>query len=208
MKGGVIMSTETGHIPAATPADWVSGPQQGKWTYKDYAALPDDGNRYEVLDGVLYMAPSPDRWHQETSGAIFYYLYAAVHLAGSGKVYSGPFDVILDAKNTFQPDVLVVLNNHLDRIKKHGVVGVPDLVVEIASPSTARIDLSEKFRAYASAGAPEYWIVNPGSRTVEVFVLQNGTYHSLGIYYGPAVLPSRIVPGLNVKVEQFFPYTP
>lgn len=204
MKGGVIMSTEMGHIPAAMPADWVSGPQQGKWTYKDYAALPDDGNCYEVLDGVLYMAPSPDRWHQKASGAIFYHLYAAVQLTGLGEVYSCPFDVILDAKNTVQPDILVVLNKHLDRIKKHSVVGAPDLAVEIASPSTARIDLNEKFRAYAAAGVPEYWIVTPGSWTVELFVLEHGAYRSLGIYYGPAVLPSRIVPGLSVRVEQFF----
>ncbi|MBV9231890.1 MAG: Uma2 family endonuclease, partial [Chloroflexi bacterium] len=187
------------------PADWVPGPPQGQWTYKDYAALPDDGNRYEVLSGVLYMAPSPDRWHQKASGAIFYHLYASVQLAGLGEVYSCPFDVILDAKNTFQPDILVVLNEHLDRITKRGVVGAPDLAVEIASPSTARIDLSEKLSAYASAGVPEYWVVNPDSRTVEVFVLKHGIYNSLGIYYGPAVLPSRIIPNLNVKVEQFFP---
>jgi Uma2 family endonuclease len=200
------MSTEMGHIPAAMPADWVAGPPQGQWTYEDYAALPDDGNRYEVLDGVLYMAPAPDKWHQKASGAIFYHLYAAVQLAGLGEVYSGPFDVILNANDTFQPDVLVVLNEHLDLVKKHGVIGAPDLVVEIASPSTARIDLSEKFRAYAAAGVSEYWIVTPGSRTVEVFVLQHGAYHSSGIYYGPAVLPSRVVPTLNVKVERFFPY--
>jgi Uma2 family endonuclease len=205
MKGRVTMSTEMGHIPAAAPADWVPGPPQGQWTYEDYAALPDDGNRYEVLHGVLYMTPSPDRWHQEASGAIFYHLYVAVHLAGLGKVYSGPFDVMLDSKNTFQPDILVVFNEHLDRIAKDGVVGAPDLAVEIASPSTARIDLSEKLYAYASAGVPEYWVVNPGSRTVEVFVLRHGIYNSLGIYYGPAVLPSRIVPNLSVRVEQFFP---
>ncbi len=199
------MSTEIGHIPAAAPADWVSGPPQGQWTYEDYAALPNDGNRYEVLHGVLYMAPSPDRWHQEASGAIFYHLYGAVHVAGLGRVYAGPFDVMLDSKNTFQPDILVVFNEHLDRLTKAGVVGAPDLAVEIASPSTARIDLSEKLYAYAAAGVPEYWVVNPGSRTVEVFVLEHGTYNSLGIYYGPAVLPSRIVPNLSVRVEQFFP---
>jgi len=102
------MSTEIGHTPAAVPADWVPGPQQGKWTYEDYAALPDDGNRYEVLHGVLYRAPSPDRWHQKASSAIFYHLYVAVQLAGLGEVYSGPFDVILDSKNTFQPDIDIV----------------------------------------------------------------------------------------------------
>ena len=202
------MPTEMRHILATTPADWVPGPQQGKWTYEDYAALPDDGNRYEVLDGILYMAPAPDRWHQKASGMISYHLIMSVQLTGLGEVYSAPFDVILGAKNTVQPDVLVVLNKHLDRIKKRGVVGAPDLAVEIASPSTARIDLSEKFQVYAAAGVPEYWIVTPGSRTAEVFVLQQGAYHSLGIYYGPAILPSRVVPGLNVRVEQFFPYPP
>ena len=198
------MSTEIGHIPAAAPADGVPGPPQGQWTYKDYAALPNDGNRYEVLHGVLYMAPSPDRWHQKASGAIFYHLYVAVQLAGLGEVYSGPFDVMLSPENTVQPDILVVLNEHLDRITKAGLVGAPDLAVEIASPSTARIDLSEKFYAYAAAGTSEYWIVNPGSCTIEVFVLRNGRYKSSGIYYGSAELPSRIVPNLRVRVEQFF----
>jgi Uma2 family endonuclease len=200
------MSTEINHMPSAMPANWIPGPPQGQWTYEDYAALPDDGNRYEVLDGVLYMAPSPDRWHQETFGAIFYHLYTAIQLAGLGKVYSGPFDVRLNPKNTVQSDVLVVFNEHLDRITRRGVVGAPDLAVEIASPSTARIDPSEKLNAYASAGVPEYWIVNPGSCTVEVFVLKQDTYSSSGIYYGSAMLPSRIIPGLNVRVEQFFPY--
>jgi Uma2 family endonuclease len=198
------MSTEIGHIPAAVPAEGVPGPRQGMWTYEDYAALPDDGNRYEVLQGVLYMAPSPGKWHQKASVAISHYLYVAVQMAGLGEVYAAPFDVMLDAKNTVQPDVLVVLNEHLDRVTKSGVVGAPDLVVEIASPATARIDLGEKLYAYASAGVTEYWVVNPDAHTVEVLVLRQGTYHSLGIYYGPAVLPSHVVPNLNAIVEQFF----
>ena len=199
------MSTEAGRLPVAVPADWVSGPSQGQWTYKEYAALPEDGNRYEVLQGVLYMAPSPGTGHQRISTAISYYLYAAVELTGMGVVCTAPLDVMLDAKNTVQPDVLVVLNEHFDRVTKAGIVGAPDLVVEIASPSTARIDLNEKLAAYASAGVPEYWVVNPDARTVEVLTLRRDVYSSSGAYYGPAVLPSRVVPGLNVKVEQFFP---
>jgi len=198
------MSTEAGRLPAAVPADWVPGPSQGQWTYEEYAALPDDGNRYEVLQGVLYMAPPPGRWHQEAPTLISYYLVAAVQMAGLGEVYAAPFDVVLDPKNTVQPDVLVVLNEHFDRLTEGGMVGAPDLVVEIASPSTVRIDLREKLDAYASAGVPEYWIVTPDAHTVEVFTLKRGVYNSLGVYYGPAVLPSRVVPGLNVKVEQFF----
>ena len=167
-------------------------------------ALPDDGKRYEVLCGVLYMAPSPDKWHQKTAGGIFYHLYTAIQLTGLGEVYVAPFDVILSPKTTVQPDVLVVLKEHLDRASKEGVFGAPDLVVEIASPSTARLDLSKKYGAYAAAGVPEYWVVTPDAHTVELFVLKDGVYNSLGIYSGPAVLPTQIVPDWNVKVEQFF----
>jgi Uma2 family endonuclease len=198
------MSTGMGHLPAAIPADWVPGPSQGQWTYQDYAALPDDGNRYEVLQGVLYLAPSPGRWHQKASALISYYLLVAVQFARLGEVYTAPFDVVLDPKNTVQPDVLVVLNEHLDRLTERGMVGAPDLVVEIASPSTVRNDLREKMDAYASAGVPEYWVVNPDARTVEVFTLKQGVYSSLGVYYGPAALPSHVVPNLNIKVERFF----
>ena len=76
------MSTEIGCIPATAPAHGVPGPPKGQWTDEDYAALPNDGNRYEVLHGVLSMAPLPDRWHQKASSATFYHLYVAVHLAG------------------------------------------------------------------------------------------------------------------------------
>jgi Uma2 family endonuclease len=199
-----MLATERGYIQAATPADWVSGPPQGEWTYREYAALPDDGNRYEVLDGVLYMAPSPGQWHQEAVVEITHHLYMAVQFAGLGKVYVAPFDVILSPKTIVQPDVLVVLKEHLDRVKKEGVFGAPDLVVEIASPSTARLDLREKYDAYATAGVPEYWVVNPEARTVELFVLKDGTYSSSGIYYGSRVLPTQVVPNWKVKVEQFF----
>ena len=199
-----MVTKERGYIQPATPADWVSGPPQGQWTYREYAALPDDGNRYEVICGVLYMAPSPDKWHQKASGGIFYHLYAAVQLAGLGEVYAAPFDVILNPKTTVQPDMLVVLKEHLDRVSKEGVFGAPDLVVEIASPSTARLDLSKKYDAYAAASVPEYWVVTPGERTVELFVLKDGVYNSLGIYSGSAVLPTQIVPNWNIKVEQFF----
>jgi Uma2 family endonuclease len=85
------------------------------------------------------------------------------------------------------------------------IIGTPDLVVEIASPATARHDMSKKLDAYARAGVPEYWIVTPGSKTVEALVLEDGLYSSLGLFYGQAIAPSHIVPNLSASVEQFFP---
>lgn len=194
-------------LSVVVPADWVPGPQQGQWTYADYATIPEDGHRYEIVNGVLYMAPSPSLGHQGIAGEIFAYLRNFVQMAGLGRVFVAPTDVELSYKNVVQPDVFVVLNEHLDRMAGSRLIGAPDLVVEIASPSTARHDLREKQDAYARASVPEYWIVTPGEQVVEVLVLEDSLYSSLGVFHGYAILPSRIVPDLPVRVEQFFAFS-
>ncbi len=104
-----------------------------------------------------------------------------------------------------QPDVFVVLNAGLKKVKESHVVGAPDLVIEIASPSTAIHDRNRKYHIYAQAGVPEYWIADPASKTVEVLVLESGEYRSLGIFRGKASLPSQVVPDIKaVPVERFF----
>jgi len=198
------MTPTTDRLPVAASADWVPGPKQGQWTYSAYITLPDDGQRYEVVNGVLYMTPSPGIAHQKISGRFFYYLFTHIEVAGLGTVLAAPTDVILSPKDVLQPDVFVVLNAGLEKIKELHVVGAPDLVVEIASPSTAIHDRNRKYRVYAKAGVPEYWIAEPGTRTVEVLVLEAGEYQSLGVFRGQATLPSKVVPGLPVHVEQFF----
>ena len=198
------MAMTLGRVPMVTPANTIPGPEQGRWTYNDYAILPDDGRRYEIVDGVLYMAPSPNRWHQNASGWLFHYLLTHVKLAGLGEVYHAPFDVELAPKVVVQPDVLVVLNANLDRITASRIIGAPDLVVEVASPGTATYDRDTKKHAYARAGVPEYWIVDTASRTVEVLVLEAGEYRSCGVFEGQGLLPSKMVPGFPVRVEQFF----
>ena len=186
------------------PADWVPGPEQGSWTYDDYTALPDDGQGYEIVNGVLVMAPAPNGQHQDAVLRFAHYLLVNVEFAGLGKVRVAPFDVELSPKDVFQPDVFVVLNAHLDRILEKKVVGAPDLVVEVASPSTALYDRVTKYEKYANAGVQEFWVANTNARTIQVLVLESGEYRSLGVYRGQQMLPSRIVPGLSVRVEQFF----
>jgi Uma2 family endonuclease len=190
--------------PVVLPADWVPGPEQGFWTYDDYAALPDDGRRYEIVNGVLVMSPSPDGSHQDAVARFTYHLLAHVEFAGLGKVRVAPFDVELSPQDVFQPDVLVVLNAHLDRVKEKRVVGAPDLVVEVASQSTAAYDRITKYEKYAKAGVQEFWIANAKARTVQVCVLESAQYRSLGVFHGLQTLPSRVIPDLPVHVEQFF----
>lgn len=84
------------------------------------------------------------------------------------------------------------------------MLGAPDLAIEVASPSTALLDRVNKYEKYAEAGVQEYWIVNVEMGTVQVSVLESGTFRSLGIFSGQQTLPSRIVPNLPVRAEQFF----
>jgi Uma2 family endonuclease len=186
------------------PADHMPGPEQGHWTYRDYAALPDDGHRYEIVDGVLYMAPSLNRSHQTTAGRLFRNLSTYIEDAGLGRVYIAPFDVELDAKTVVQPDVMVILNANSNKITFSHIIGAPDLVVEVSSPGTVGYDREKKQRNYARPGVPEYWIADPWTRTVEVLSLVGGDYRSLGVFEGKAVLPSEVVPDFLVHVEQFF----
>lgn len=115
-----------------------------------------------------------------------------------------PFDVVLSSKDMFQPDVFVVLNANLHKLAKKKMIGAPDLVIAVAADSTAVFDRLNKYDVYARTGVPEYWIANPEARTIEVLVLEDGEYQSPGIFRGKAKLPSRVVPGLDVPVEQFF----
>ena len=190
-------------IPVVAPANTVPGPQQGFWTYDDYATL-DEKERHEIVNGVLYMTPSPSWPHQEIVGEIFAHLRAYLRNTGIGGVLMAPLDVELASNVVFQPDVVVLLKASRRKLKERHIVGAPDLTVEIVSPSSETHDRYRKLVAYARAGIPEYWIVDPDAQTVEVLLLESSEYQSQGVYRGKATLPSRIVAGLPVPVEQFF----
>lgn len=198
------MATAPDILPVVVPVDDIDAPPQGQWTYADYAALAADGRRYEIIEGVLYMAPSPGEAHQSANRWLVYYLTLHVQLAGKGYVYGPPFDVELAPDLVVQPDLIVVLSANQQVITPSHIVGTPDLLVEIASPGTVGYDRRAKQDAYAHAGVPEYWLADPIARTIEVLHLDQDTYRSLGVFQGQALLPSRVLPGLPVHVAQFF----
>ena len=197
------MTTTFENLPMVMPADWVKGPKQGSWTYDDYVAL-EDGQRYEIVNGVLLMTPAPSWLHQEIVGAFYRYLYAHVTATGLGGAFVSPIDVELAVNIVFQPDVVVLLKRSREKLRDKHIVGAPDLVIEVASPGTAMMDRLTKYDTYAQAGVPEYWIVRPEPQSVEVLVLDGKMYRSLGIFEGQATLPSLVVPGFSMRVEQFF----
>ncbi len=150
------------------------------------------------------MAPPPTDVHQFANNRLQTFLTIHVEFAGKGRVIGPPFDVILAPDDTVQPDVMVVLTEHLDRITPKGVQGAPDLVVEIASPSTATYDRGDKLRAYQRARVPEYWLADPHAHTIEVLVLTGTKYRSQGVFEGQSLLPSTVIPGFPVSVEEIF----
>ena len=142
------------------------------WTYEDYLALPDDGNRYEIIEGELYVTPAPTTDHQYSSGELFYLLKEFIRRNQLGELYYAPYEVHLsDDTRPVQPDLLFIRAENAPKGGTPYFVGVPDLVVEILSKSSIRTDTNAKFNAYEKAGIPEYWIVDPKARTVRVFVL-------------------------------------
>jgi len=189
----------------ATPADWVVGPQQGHWTYNHYATLPENGPHYEIVEGVLYVTPSPNRSHQDAVLWFAHYLLQHVKIAGLGQIFVAPFDVELAPNMVVQPDVIVVLKANLEKITPTRIIGSPDLVVEVSSPGTVDYDRRVKQNAYAQAGIQEYWIADPAAQTVEVLSLEGGAYHSLGVFSGQMPLSSQVVPTIKeVQAELFF----
>lgn len=197
------MATATPNVSVVTTADDVPGPPQGRWTYEAYAALHAD-ERYEIINGVLHMAPAPGAPHQSAQRWFLHYLTVHVQLAGRGEVFGTPFDVELAPNFVVQPDVLVILNDNLNILTPSRVIGAPDLVIEVASPGTSGYDRREKQDAYAQAGVREYWIADPATKTIELLQLQDNRYRLVGVFQNGAILPSTVVPNMPVRVEQFF----
>jgi Uma2 family endonuclease len=149
-----------------------------KLGYADYAAIPDDGCRHEIIDGEHYVNPAPNLYHQAVSKRLQHQLFTKIELAGLGTMYNAPCDVQLSGHDIVQPDLLVVLSSRSCIFAPAKVQGVPDLLVEILSPSSVDYDRTLKKELYQRSGVREYWIVNPFEQTLEQFVLRDGNYQS------------------------------
>jgi Uma2 family endonuclease len=154
-------------------------------TYEDYAALPDDGRRYELHEGELSVTPAPGTRHQQILVALTVLLAPHVRARGAGQVLVAPFDCILSSISVVQPDLLFVDTARARLLAERGLEGSPTLAVEIISPSTGRIDRRTKLGLYARHDVPWYWIVDPDPRTIEAYRLEAGAYRLEARLEGP-----------------------
>jgi len=177
----------------------------GEWRYKDYLNLPDDGRRYEIIEGVLYMSNAPDFDHQYTVMEIAFHFKSFINQNQLGYVLTAPFEIHLAEKTRpVQPDVLFIgAERGLVRGTKY-FNGPPDLAVEVLSPSTRRFDQFTKFRAYEKAKVPEYWIVDPKARLVQLYTLEHQEYVLLGDFMGDEVIESKVLAGFKIMADSLF----
>ncbi|HEY5220415.1 MAG TPA: Uma2 family endonuclease [Gemmatimonadaceae bacterium] len=140
---------------------------QTHWTVDMVQALPDDGQRHEIMDGELFVTPAPSADHQEAAFRLARYLYAYLAAHRVGHVFTAPGDVEFDRHTLVQPDLFVVPLVQGKRPRTWKEAGRPLLAVEVLSPSTARVDRVRKRELYQRQGVPEYWIVDLDARVIE-----------------------------------------
>jgi Uma2 family endonuclease len=144
-----------------------------EWTYAEYARLPDDGNRYEVLDGEVLVTPSPGTRHQRIAARLWRALDVYVREYGLGEVL-WDLDLLFVTGQFLRPDMIFVPNAERRRLTERGMEGVPGLIVEVVSPSSVRIDRVQKPARYADFGVPEYWVVDPDRRAILIWDFERG----------------------------------
>lgn len=181
-------------------------PAPGEWTYEDYLDLPDDGTRYEIIWGELYMTPAPNVDHQMSSGELEFALRNFVKKHNLGVVLDAPCDVILEPGGTpVEPDIFFISQERNHLITPKNVQGAPDLIVEILSPSNPEHDRERKFRLYEQSGVSEYWLVDIEAGTIEVFVRREGGYVLLGRFGPGQVATSEVLKGFSLAVDDVMP---
>lgn len=175
-----------------------------KFTYSDYLIYPSNGKQLQLIEGDFFMTPAPIIFHQDISINLEAIIYEFVAENNLGKVYDAPTDVVLSEEDVVQPDILFIAKDRLNIIKEKNIKGAPDLIVEILSFKTKKMDTVIKRKLYAKHGVKEYWIIDPDKKQIEVLLLAGDKYKSERIYKKGQVLKSKIIAGLKVKVEEVF----
>jgi len=174
---------------------------QHPWTYDDLVALPDDGRRFEIIDGELLEMTGPT-WDHATVVFNLVLLLGPVVKSMGGALRHAPLDVFLGPA-VVQPDLFAVLPGGAARAERNGLLGAPDLVVEVVSPGSRDHDRRRKRAVYRGHGVREYWIVDPGTRSVDTLSLRDGEYAGDALS-GDAVVRSSVLSGAVFPLAAIF----
>lgn len=182
-------------------------PLPHKLTYEDFLQFPEnDGLRHELIGGEHFMAPSPSRKHQFASMSLGSALFTFLRKNPLGHVYHAPFDVVLSNVDVVEPDLVYISNQRAGILNEKNVRGTPDLVIEILSAGTRKIDETLKLDLYERVGVDEYWILDPGPETARLYrregdrlVLVQSLSASAGDF-----LETPLLPGFSIPLAEVF----
>ena len=176
-----------------------------KLTYQDLAEMPNDGRRYELVEGEAYMTPSPTWLHQEIVANIYVAFREFVRRHDLGEVGLSPLDVVFEPRNYLQPDVFFIQKSRISIITAGRVEGAPDLAVEVLSSGTKKFDRETKLQVYARFGVREVWYADPETETVEILNLASGGHFQLTqLATGDERLASEVLAGITLTPRQVF----
>ena len=177
---------------------------EDKWTYDRYLPETADGEYFTIIAGEKIMSPSPTVFHQHILLNLGALLQAWARQSQKGRIGVAPLDLVLAEGDVVQPDLIFVLNEHAEGWKEKNFRDAPDLVVEILSPGSVKLDREKKRALYARYGIPEFWIVSPGERTVEVLRLQGQPYETAVLLDEDDRLESPRLAGFTCAVKDLF----
>jgi Uma2 family endonuclease len=178
-----------------------------KLTYDDFVLFPDDGMRHELIDGEHYVTPSPNPKHQIVLGNLYLLIGSWLREHRLGRVMLSPLDVVFTKFDVVEPDLLFMSNERAAQVlTSKNVQGVPELVVEIGSPSTRKRDETIKKRLYERSGVSEYWFVNPELDVVRVYRRGASGFERPVELWREAgdVLSTSLLPGLDLPLVRVF----
>ena len=174
-------------------------------TYEDYMTFPDnDGIRKEIIEGDLFMTPAPSIQHQRILRKLSIILDNYVDMNRLGEILFAPCDIIFSDINVVQPDLIFVSRDNYQIRTELNIQGAPDLLVEILSASTKDSDRIFKKHIYEKFHVKEYWIIDPGEETIEIWALKNRKYHLFCKANKKVSLKSMILSGLRIDLASIF----
>ncbi len=202
------MQTELGRITNPPPKavatrHHIRRPKKKRTVREQFLNLPE-GTPCQLIIGEIIMTPRLVPLHQYVAGHLYMQLLQYVEKNDLGQAFVAPLDVSFNEENIFQPDILFIRKGNLSIIGEKMIEGVPDLVVEVLSPSSAYHDLRTKFRVYEQSGVQEYWIVDLERKSVEVFSNSGKTFQLHQEVEGKGVVESVVLSGFSVALNDLF----
>lgn len=177
-------------------------PVDTRLTYEDYCLLPNDGKRYEIIDGELFVSPAPSLAHQRIITNLVYYLVDFVKKNRLGEVFAAPCDVVFSRFDVVEPDLLYVSKARAKILTAANVQGSPDLVVEVLSESTEKMDRTIKLKLYARFGVREYWMIDPAACSAEIYRAADGGLELARELTAQDNLDSPLFPGFALALKK------